>query len=256
MLMFTLTLIGVIVAIIALGYQRNQAEATRRQEETARETARRQEVGVAEWMRDLRDWASEAVEVLSEAVYASDGTQGPVPSAARRSVPRLSALIDRGRFFLPNQYTDKYGKHKLPAFRGYRHAALDPLVSAVAVLEGSVKDEKLHNYVAHNRRAVLRELQKEFVSHIQQILDPEGHNQEIARIITENQAQAEEFLKKNQAQAEKILAEKDFGHTTMGLVQHVVARLIERAKEVERLRAKEGSRRPIERQDESAPEST
>jgi hypothetical protein len=78
--------------------------------------------------------------------------------------------------------------------------------------------------ITHTKR--LRELQKEFVSHIRQILDPEGHNQNIARIIMDNQAQAEEFLKKNQAQAEKILAKKDFGHTTMGLVQHVVARLI------------------------------
>jgi hypothetical protein len=234
MLMFTLTLIGVIVAIIALGYQRNQAESTRRQEETARENARRREVGVAEWMRDLRNWASEAVEVLSEAVYASDGTpQGSVPSDARRCVPQLSALIDRGRFFLPNQATEKYGTHKLPAFRGYRHAALDPLVSALIVLEGSEKHKDLPAYVAHNRRAVLQELQKEFVSHIQQILDPEGHNQKIAWII-----------KDSQARAEKLVGD-DFGYTTMGLVQHVV----------ERLRAKEGSRQPIERQDASVPES-
>jgi hypothetical protein len=230
-----LTVITVIVGIFALGYQRNQAEATRRQEETTRETARRREVGVAEWMRDLRDWASEAIEVLSEAVYASDGTQEPVPSDARRYIPPLSALIDQGRFFLPNQYTEQYGTHKLPAFRGYRHAALDPLVSAFIVLEGKFKDEELQNYVARNRRAVLRELQMEFVSHIQQILDPEGHNQKIAGIIRDSQAQAE-----------KILGRDDLGFTTMGLVQHVV----------ERLKAKEGSRRPLERQEEAPPKST
>jgi hypothetical protein len=222
MLMFTITLIGVIVAIIALGYQRNQAETARRQEETARETARRREVGVAEWMRDLRDWASEAIEVLSETVYASDGTQGSVPGDARRYFPQLSALIDRGRFFLPNQATQEHGKHKPPAFRGFRHAALDPLVSALIVIEGSVEGKKLHeyrglhdyDYVARNRRAVLRELQEEFVSHIQQILDPAGHNQKIASII-----------KDSQEQAGKILGEGDFGYTTIGLVQHVAERL-------------------------------
>jgi hypothetical protein len=192
-------------------------------------------VGVAEWMRDLRNWASEAIDVLSEAVYASDGTQEPVPSDARRYIPQLSALIDRGRFFLPNQYTERYGTDKLPAFRGYRHAALDPLVSALIVLEGNVEDKELHDYVAHNRRAVLRELQMEFVSHIQQILDPEGHNQKIAGII-----------KDSEAQAEKILGRKDLGFHTIGLVHHVV----------KRLRAKEGSSPGMERQEEAPQEST
>jgi hypothetical protein len=236
-LLFILTLIGVIVAILALGYQRNQAESARRQEAAAREATRRREVGVAEWMRALRDWASEAIDVLSEAVYASDGIQGHVPSDdARRYIPRLSALIDRGRLFFPNQYKEKYGTNKPPAFRGLRHAALDPLVSALIVLEGNAEVLKeVHDYVADNRRDVLRELQMEFVSHIQQILDPGGHNQKIAWII-----------KDSEEQTDTILGRKNLGHTTLGLVRHVV----------KRLREEEGSGQGIKRQEEAPQEST
>jgi hypothetical protein len=187
-------------------------------------------------MRDLRDWASEAIGVLSEAVYASDGIQEHVPSDnARRYISQLSALIDRGRFFFPNQYTKEYGTDKLPAFRGYRHAALDPLVSALIVLDGKVTNEDTKDYLVHNRQAVLRELQMEFVSHIQQILDPEGHNKKIAGII-----------KDSEEQAEKLLGRKNLGFHTEGLVQHVVKRLKE----------KERSRRGMEWQEEAPQEST
>lgn len=159
------------------------------------ETTRRQEVGVDQWMCDLRDWASQAVDVLSETVYESDDMQDVSPGDVRGYISQLSALADRGRFFLPNQHTEEYRTDKLPAFRGFRHAALTPLVAAVNVLEtmqkGEVKDE-LDEYVIRNRRDVIRELQKEFISHIQQILDPERRNREIARLIqrSENQVKA------------------------------------------------------------------
>lgn len=206
-----LTFIGVTVAIFALVYQR-------RQEDFAKETARRQEVGVSEWMRDLRDWASEATDVLSEVVYASDDMQDAAPSDVRRQLSKLSALADRGRFFLPNRDTgSRHGQHNPSAFRGLRHAALDPLVAAVNVLDGLVKEKELRDYVIHNRRAVLRELQREFVLHIQQILDPERRNQEIAQLIQHSEKQAEQRI-------EAILG-KDVGPGATALVRIVVESL-------------------------------
>lgn len=180
--------VGVIVGIVAA---RIQVRYARRQEETAR----RQEVGVAEWMRDLRVWASEAIDVLSEAIYASDGMQEPGPIDARRYISQLAALADRGRFFLPNPYTEEvYGTQKLGAFRGFRHAALDPLVAAMRVLEGAVQDKELHDYVVQNRRAVLRELQMEFISYIQQILAPTDHNKKIVDILRDSEGEVEQQI--------------------------------------------------------------
>jgi hypothetical protein len=42
----------------------------------ARDNARRQELGLDQWIRDLRAWASEAIDVLSEAVYACNEAEG------------------------------------------------------------------------------------------------------------------------------------------------------------------------------------
>jgi hypothetical protein len=57
----------------------------------------------------------------------------------RRSGVRaqLSALIDRGRLFFPNRADGDYGKEKEAGFQGRRHPALDVLVDAYGVIDGS-----------------------------------------------------------------------------------------------------------------------
>ena len=135
----------------------------------------------AEWSRDLRAWASEAIDVLSEAAYETSDSETEEAIAAvrlRRSRERLSALVDRGRFFLPNVRTSEYGQHKPSAFRGYRHSALDPLVAAERALGGTLGEFK-------GRRQAVIEMKRQFVSAVQRILAPDRHNEEIARLIRE-----------------------------------------------------------------------
>ena len=84
----------------------------------------------ADWIRDLREWASEAVDVLAEASYCCLGS-APMPTAQTFELQhrcKLSALVDRGRFLLPNERDHEYGSHKPRAYRGLRHQALDALV--------------------------------------------------------------------------------------------------------------------------------
>jgi hypothetical protein len=205
--------IGVVVAVVGVFVNRmnareaalNAREATRRQDEATR----RQDVGVGQWMRDLRDWASEAIDVLSEAVYASDS------SDVRRYISQLSALVDRGRFFLPNQVNKEAEPGKLPAFRGSRHRALVPLIAALRVLDGEVEKD-LTEYVSKNRSEVIRELQREFVSHIQQILDPRQRNLAIKQLIERSDKQVEALegrvgtgSKKRLREVVKRITEKD-----------------------------------------------
>jgi hypothetical protein len=145
----------------------------------------------AEWLRDVREWAGEAIEVLSEASYtcaAADTAGEDCGASLRQCQHRLSALIDRGRFFLPNQYVDRVGKHKPTAYRGWRHSALDPLVAAERVTSGAVGSGSFST-----REAALIAMRREFVSAIQRILAPDLHNQEIARMIREaNEARADD----------------------------------------------------------------
>lgn len=149
---------------------------------------------VAEWRRDLREWANEVIDVVSQAAYVC----GDLDSQAIRSrsidsasVPpvdleqtlacrhRLSSLIDRGRFFLPNIRKMDHGFHKPPAYRGLRHPALDPLVAAERVLSLGTTGR------FNDRKDALVAMRREFVSSMHHLLDPEAHNREVARMVQE-----------------------------------------------------------------------
>lgn len=138
---------------------------------------------VAEWRRDLLAWATEAIAVLSEAAYRVELLDASTDAAALlRCRYELSSLIDRGRLFLPNVRPSEHGQNKPTAYRGYRHAALDPLVAAERVLTNGERGR------FESPRAALIALKREFVSAIQRILDPERHNEEVARLIRDGNA--------------------------------------------------------------------
>jgi hypothetical protein len=137
----------------------------------------------SDWIRDLRNWASEAIDVLSEAAYMAQGRHDtePMDQDTKRSCRyRLSALIDRGRFFIPNYTPDDIGLQKPPAFRGIRHPALDFLVAAEQMLSNA--DPELIDRFG-SVRGVLIAIKREFVSEIQEILDPRSQNKAIADLI-------------------------------------------------------------------------
>ena len=93
---------------------------------------------------------------------------------------RLSSLIDRGRFFIPNYVPDEVGVEKPAAFRGLRHPALDLLVAAEQLLAGA--DRQLLKQCP-SLRAARVQIKREFVSHVQEILDPRAQNAELAALI-------------------------------------------------------------------------
>ena len=119
----------------------------------------------------VREWANEVCCSISEAIHIAGSTD----SERQLSIQiRLSALIDTGRWYFPNQWKDDYGTHKEPAYRGIRQPVLDCVVEAYRLVgEAKVEKDKL---VA---------VQREFVSHIQEALDPRKREEEIRRILRE-----------------------------------------------------------------------
>lgn len=136
----------------------------------------------ADWLRDLRAWASEAVDVVAEGTYtcrSGDPKASEEETACLlRCRHRLSALIDRGRFLLPNEREDEYGGHKARAYRGLRHPALDALVAAERVLGNDIPLRAFPD-----RKSALIGLRREFVSAVQSIIDPQSYNKEVAKIL-------------------------------------------------------------------------
>lgn len=139
---------------------------------------RRSEFAIAEWMRELRLWAGKVIVALSKASY---GVADEKFTSKERDLhaQEISALIEIGRFYLPNQQPKKHGIDKPVAYRGFRHAALDPLVAAVRVLQHGTGD-------AVDENKVMWELQREFVSMLFNILGPDHHNKMIGRMIRES----------------------------------------------------------------------
>lgn len=134
----------------------------------------------ADWIRDLRAWASEAVDVLADASYScsSAGNQDDRVAEHQRCRCRLSALIDRGRFLLPNERDDEYGSHKPQAYRGLRHQALDALVAAEQLLAQSIPLG-----VFPTQEEALVGVRREFVSIVQAIIDPKSYNHDVAKVL-------------------------------------------------------------------------
>jgi hypothetical protein len=135
------------------------------------------------YFEDLRKWADELTDILSEAVHLCELDPKRVVGEAffdRRMRIRtaLSSMIDRGRWFFPNVDSGEHGRDKPLAFRGYRHEVLDSLVMAYNQLTEL-------NYKtggdAHCR-GILVQAKRQFVSQIQKVLDPVRRQEEFEKI--------------------------------------------------------------------------
>lgn len=73
--------------------------------------ALRREMGTVEWMQEFRGWAAEVIGVMARAEYAT-ALEAPTSSDLAAWRAELSALVDRGRLFVPNTRRDEYGQHK------------------------------------------------------------------------------------------------------------------------------------------------
>jgi len=169
-------LIGALAAIVAAGAGIAAYLAATTQNRLTASTA------ATEWIRDLRAWASEGIDVLAEASSYCPRDFLSATELERENVKRcrcrLSALVDRGRLLLPNTHEAVYGERKERAYRGYRHHALDALVAAERVL-----DQKAELLDFPNPKVALIGLRREFVSIMQGILDPASMNRSVAKLL-------------------------------------------------------------------------
>lgn len=137
----------------------------------------------AGWYSDMRAWASEAIDVLSQAIYCC-AAEVKEPQRYSNTLFQcrhtLSSLIDRGRFYIPNELDGVYGMDKPPAYQGFRHPALTYLVAAEQIIGG---DFLLEDTPYSSKPAALTEIKREFVSAIQTILDPRTHLEEINSLL-------------------------------------------------------------------------
>ena len=122
----------------------------------------------------IRRWAEQGADLLSEAVHLCDLRADTVagdtiPTRCHKLRVSLSACVDKGRWFFPNDETESYGVHKPVGARGFRAEVLDSLMVAYRVLGYfDVADSA----EAARSREKLVSAQRQFARHVQVILDP------------------------------------------------------------------------------------
>lgn len=177
-------LVAVYAAVVARqsskAADQHQAEAAREARRAADLLERNHQLELRSWadqyFSGVRTWADQVCCSISEAIHLME-RQSLGQSTKHPVLVKLSHLIDTGRWHFPNQWSDDYGVDKEPAYRGVRQPILDCVVDAYKTLKDSSGPG--------DARDDLRAVQRDFVSHIQEILDPRSRDQEIHRVLVE-----------------------------------------------------------------------
>jgi len=133
----------------------------------------------------LQKWADDVVDTMTETIFLcllqDKLGNGDFFTKRHSARAKLSALIDRGRWFIPNELLDQYGKDKPKAFRGFRPPALNYIVNYYDILK-KIGD---NSYEANRPlRETLWTTRKQFVSEIQDILDPREREKETRDLMS------------------------------------------------------------------------
>ena len=187
----TFTAISVVMAglaaLLASYYSKKSIEYASRAEQSAKDAnnhAQRANVLSAnswldQYQANVRAWADEACDCISIAMHSVKADSSHQEEHLFTSLHKLSSLIDRGRWFFPNQWNQEYGQHKEPAYHGIRQPILDCLVDAYDIVK------LLHENKGGSTVQPLLHCQRMFVSEMQQVLNPRRRELEVERILKE-----------------------------------------------------------------------
>ena len=162
--------LGILVSLIAW----NSSRISQQRMETL--AARQDRLAHQSWadayFRDITDWASEVCRAISQAIHLVGHAD---PAARREVLVTLSACIDMGRWYLPNRVEGGVAMHKEPAYRGERQPALDWIVEAYNIFRRERDHENPHKELVA--------CQRNFVSAIQEVLDPRSREASIRQVL-------------------------------------------------------------------------
>lgn len=184
----TWTATAVAVASAFLSYralkkaEKQQEQATRQASLSTTLTEKQHQLQLREWtdqyFTSVRSWGEDMSLAISEAAHIIEHPE--LNSDHKRPILiKLSALIDTGRWYFPNQWVDDYGTDKEPAYRGVRQQVLNCAVAVYEILD------QLESIPFDHAKHELLIARREFISIIQQVLDPRKREQEIKKILLE-----------------------------------------------------------------------
>ncbi|CAM2169985.1 conserved exported hypothetical protein [Paraburkholderia sacchari] len=167
---------GAIVSVAAAIWAGLAARRAERLSEHANEIA--YNAWLDQYFEGVRIWADEVSNTIQLGLHVGELVPSKDRDERLLSIrASLASLTDRGRWHFPNEWQEKYGTHNAPAYRGFRQPVLTSVVRAYRVLQ---KIDSLPNDAF---RELMVKHQREFVSSVQEVLDPRSRANEAQRII-------------------------------------------------------------------------
>lgn len=174
-------LIALVMSVRTSRAQTETSERLAREQAASNERlARDHQALLFEQVRSQRDsdilrWTEQVIDSLAETdSFIAEQAGRPFDDLAvarqRRLLSRLSALIDHGRMYFPNQAPDKQGVDKPVAYQGFRQRILSVLVFAYDALAQSHAIADVEKSRAQCEK--LLDLRRMFVSEAQVAIDP------------------------------------------------------------------------------------
>ncbi|MDK8874003.1 MULTISPECIES: hypothetical protein [Paracoccus] len=126
----------------------------------------------------ILSWGQEAMDAIS-AVYILLLMPSTESFLDKRKdcLSKLTSLIDRGRWLLPNLQHTSYGKNKESAYTGFRQAPLDDLVDVYDILFAADSIQECPRIVAKVMKSKRR-----FASAIQEKLEPRAVEADLKKL--------------------------------------------------------------------------
>ncbi len=168
----------------------------------------------SQYFSDVRAWGDECSNAISEAIHLSHIRDDKRREESWNSVrSRLSALVDRGRWYFPNRFEAEYGIEKPPAYRGLRQRILDYVVAAYdaypippAFYDPSSNSNDVVTQDAYGRLVFC---QRGFVSEIQDALNPRHREKQVEEILEQFGATENMRIPSDDDNSELKLGEQD-----------------------------------------------
>lgn len=140
---------------------------------------------------DVLAWGDAAITALAEAgtlgFRASEGEGDALTRECQALTARLTAIVDRGRFFFPSEILPRPVKAEI-AFRGIRPPILDALVFAAAEVDAIRRaTQEARRSLGDESASFLVECRRLVVTELQNAVDPR-RNFEIVQALAQRRA--------------------------------------------------------------------
>lgn len=133
-----------------------------------------------DYRRELISWYKSVVDIMIAIIHYSESgifMSEDFSKEKARSLAQLSALAELGRFYFPNIIKkDRFGNHKVSAYKGYRHIVLEFVINFHDIASDNITEITIKS---------MWNIERRFTSFIFDMIKPRKRNKKYAKYLSE-----------------------------------------------------------------------